>query len=57
MSLLVMLVAPLVAFAAITGLALAAGANGLGPAASFGALAFAVALVLVLLRDPAPPRR
>jgi hypothetical protein len=57
MSLLFMLVAPLVSFAAATGFALAVGVDGLGPAASFGSLAFAVALVLVLLRDPAPPRR
>ena len=57
MSLLFMLVAPLVSFAAATGIALAVGVDGLGPAASFGSLAFAAALVLVLLRDPAPPRR
>ena len=57
MPLLVMLAAPLVAFAAVTGLALALGADGLGPAATFGSLAFGVVLVLLLLRDPEPPRR
>ena len=52
MSLAVMLLVPLAAFAAVTALSLAVGASGLGPAATFGGLGFAVALVAMLLRDP-----
>jgi hypothetical protein len=56
MSLVVKLALPLAAFAAVTGLALLAGARGLGVASTFGILAFAIAMVAVLLRDPAPER-
>jgi hypothetical protein len=53
MSLAVMVLGPLAAFAAVTGVALALGAAGLGEAATFGSLAYGVALVAALLRDPA----
>jgi hypothetical protein len=42
---------PLAVFAAVTGLALVVGARALGVAGTFGQLAFAVAVVVVLLRD------
>jgi hypothetical protein len=48
--------APFLVFAAVTAVAAVAGV-ALGPAATIGAFAFAIALVAVLLRDPAPPRR
>jgi hypothetical protein len=56
MSLGVLIAVPLGAFAAVTALALAAGAPGLGEAATFGALAYAVVLVAVLVRDPVRSR-
>ena len=46
---------PFIAFAAATGVAAAAGLS-LGRAATVGAIVFAVSLVVVLLRDPAPSR-
>lgn len=45
---------PSAVFAAVTALALAIGADGLGVAATFGILAFAAATVAVLLTDPPP---
>jgi hypothetical protein len=48
---------PLAVFAGATGIALLAGASGLGVAATFGSFGFAIALVVGLLRDPAPPPR
>lgn len=54
MSLAVKLAVPLAAFALGTVIALALGARGLGPAATFGILAFAVAMVAVLVADSPP---
>lgn len=57
MRLLLQIALPLAVFAAVTGLALALGADGLGPAATWGELAFAGALVAVLVRlSPGRPR-
>jgi hypothetical protein len=56
MALAVLIGVPLFVFGAVTALALALGAPGLGEAATFGALAYGVALVAVLLRDPARDR-
>ena len=47
------LVVPILAFAVGTGLAAVAGMDGLGRAATIGTLAFALALVAVLVRYPA----
>ncbi len=47
------LVLPILAFAVGTGLARVAGMDGLGRAATIGTLAFALALVGVLVRYPA----
>jgi hypothetical protein len=51
MSLAFQLAIPPAAFAAGTAIALVAGAAGLGVAAAFGQIAFAIAVVAVLLRD------
>lgn len=54
-STLARLALPLAVFAVVTALALAAGAEGLGVAATFGIVAFAAAMIAVLLTDAPPP--
>jgi len=50
LDLLAQLTLPLLAFVTATGLAVLAGVDGLGEAATVGQLAFALVLVLVLVR-------